>query len=190
MKKYVFIIILFLITPKVYALNIKESKIEVDLNSCIDGDTAKFNYQNETIKVRFLAIDTPELKHGNSDNEPYAIDANDYTCNELKKANRIYLEFDYNSDKQDKYGRYLAWVFVDNELLQEKIIEKGYAKTAYLYNNYKYTNVLKEKQNIAKHNKLGIWGNTKDINCNFLILLFVSIILYLLIILLLNIKKK
>ena len=61
-----------------------------------------------------------------------------YTCSELKKADNIYLEFDENSDKLDRYNRYLAWVFVDDDLLQYKIVKKGLAKVAYLYDDYKY----------------------------------------------------
>lgn len=37
----------------------KEKK-EVKFSSCIDGDTARFIMDKEEIKVRFLAIDTPE----------------------------------------------------------------------------------------------------------------------------------
>lgn len=38
-------------------------KKEVKFSSCIDGDTARFIMDKEEIKVRFLAIDTPETNH-------------------------------------------------------------------------------------------------------------------------------
>lgn len=185
MKKIILLIVLLFSFKNVWAFDTTDNKIKVNLSSCIDGDTAKFDYQGEIIKVRFLAIDTPEIKHGNKDNEPYAIEAKEYTCNELKIANNIYLEFDSNSDKQDKYNRYLAWVFIDNNLLQEKIIEKGYGKVAYLYGDYKYTNILKNKQNTAKKNKLGIWNNIKTINYNYLLLFFILGLIILILIILL-----
>ena len=186
-KVLIFVFTLFLFT-NCYAININNDRIKVTLKSCIDGDTANFYYQNEVIKVRFLAIDTPELQHENQLEEPFAVEAKNYTCNELKKANAIYLEFDPNSDKQDKYDRYLAWIFVDNNLLQEKIVEKGYAKVAYLYGDYKYTKVIKQKQKIAKKNKRGIWKDELDIN--YSLLLIPVIIIISLLIISLFIKKK
>ena len=179
----------FLLIINVNAININKDKIEVTLKSCVDGDTAKFIYQNETIKVRFLAIDTPELKHEDREEEKYAREAKEFACNKLKDANEIYLEFDPNSDKQDKYDRYLAWVFVDDNLLQKDIIIKGYAKVAYLYGDYKYTDILKKEQRRAQKNKLGIWHDYEYINYNYIILFFILGLVILTIILLLFNRK-
>jgi micrococcal nuclease len=125
----------------------------VSLNYCVDGDTADFNYQNNDYRFRFIGIDSPELVN----NEPYSKLAANYSCELLVKANKIEVEFDENCDIEDKYGRKLAWVFVDDELLQSKILKKGYAVVAYLYDDYKYTNDLYESENIAKSLKLGLW---------------------------------
>ena len=69
-----------------------------------------------------------------------------------------------NSTKTDKYDRIIAWVFVDDELLQEDLVSKGYAKVAYLYGDYKYTTQLKEKEQIAKNKKLRIWSSNTNTN--------------------------
>ena len=191
MKKILLFILLLTIFTNINAIDINKNKINVSLNKCIDGDTAKFNYKNEIIKVRFLAINSPELQHKNQLEEPYALDAKNFTCDELKSANNIYLEFDPNSDIQDKYDRYLVWVFVDNSLLQEKIVEKGYAKVAYLYGDYKYTSKLKEKQKIAKKNKLGIWKDNNDPNYYYLLIpILITVITLSLLLIVLSIKKK
>lgn len=49
-------------------------------------------------------------------------------------------------------------MFVDDELLQEQLIQKGYAKVAYLYGDYKYTGRLQEAEKKAKAERLGIWS--------------------------------
>ena len=59
MKKIFLFIILFFSISNVYAITEKEN-INVTLNKCIDGDTASFKYNDKIIKVRFLAVDTPE----------------------------------------------------------------------------------------------------------------------------------
>lgn len=142
---------------------IKAEKIEVKFSDCVDGDTAKFIYKDEKITARFLAIDTPETVHPTKEDEKYGKEASDYTCKRIKEAKKIVLEFDKDSDKKDKYDRYLVWVFVDNKLLQEELVEKGLASVAYLYGDYKYTNTLEELEQKAEEKKLGIWNiNSND----------------------------
>ncbi len=137
-------------------------KQKVTFSDCVDGDTAKVILDNEEIKIRFLAIDTPETKHPTKGEEPFGKEASNYTCERLKNANKIEIELDSNSDKKDKYERYLVWVFVDNSLLQDDLISKGYAKVAYLYDDYKYTHTLQESEKIAKEQKLGVWNDYKE----------------------------
>ncbi len=142
-----------------YALEgISESEI-VTLEKCVDGDTATFKDQSgTTFKTRFLAIDTPETVHPTKEVELYGKEASTYTCTQLTNATEIKLEYDEGSSKVDKYGRRLAWIYVDQVLLQEKLIEQGYAKVAYLYGDYKYTELLQKKEEEAKEKKLGLWA--------------------------------
>ena len=156
MKKIFLIILLILLLP----LNVvAEEKTQVTFKECIDGDTAKFIMNKKEIKVRFLGIDTPELQSNTKDEEPYAQEARNYTCRKLMKATKIELEFDKKSDKKDKYKRYLAWVFCDNELLQEKLVSNGYAEVKYIKDDYKYASLLKETQIKAKEKKKGIYSS-------------------------------
>lgn len=150
MKKYLFVLITLFIFPiSVFA------KEEVTLAKCVDGDTANFNLNGEVIKARFLAIDTPE---STKEKEPYGKEASNYTCETLTKAKKIEIEYDPDSNKTDKYSRHLVWVFVDGELLQEKILAKGLAEVAYLYGDYKYTEDLQKVEAKAKEKKLNIWS--------------------------------
>lgn len=160
MKKISLFIILFIMFTPVYA------KEKVEFSSCTDGDTFKIIYSNEIKTVRLLAVDTPESVHPKKEVEYYGKEASDYTCNVLKKANKIELEFDDNSDKLDKYDRLLAWVFIDDKLLQESLIEGGYAKVAYLYGDYKYTTKLQELQEIASNKNIGVWDEEAKENFN------------------------
>ncbi len=150
MKKLIFIICLFLVPFSIYA------KEEVTLNKCVDGDTAWFNLKEEKIKVRFLAIDTPE---STNKNEKYGKEASEFTCNLLKNATKIEIEYDEKADKTDKYNRYLAWVFVDDKLLQDLIVREGYAEIKYIYGDYKYLNTLNDSLKLAKKEGLNLWSD-------------------------------
>ena len=153
MKKLVVGIITFLLFINVsYALD------EVKLSKCVDGDTIKVKIDNKEYTVRMLAIDTPESVHPEKKVEYYGKEASEYTCNIVSNAKKIELEYDSGSDKTDKYDRLLAWVIVDGELLQDKLVSLGYAEVAYLYGDYKYTSLLEEHQELASAKNLGIWN--------------------------------
>lgn len=137
--------------------NEETEKVMVKFNEGVDGDTVKFEMNGEIIKVRFLAVDTPESVHPTKEVQAYGVEASNFTKEKLKNAKTIELEFDNNSDKTDKYGRYLAWIWVDGELLQDLLVKEGLAKVAYLYADYKYTSLLQESEKVAKEAKIGIW---------------------------------
>lgn len=135
------------------------AKEEVTFSKCVDGDTIKVKVKNKEATVRMLAVDTPESVHPKKIVEYYGEEASDYTCNLITNAKKIELEYDSNSDKYDKYERLLAWVFVDDYLLQDKLVRNGYAEVAYLYGNYKYTDLLKDHEVLAKQEHIGIWND-------------------------------
>ena len=126
---------------------------EAFLISCVDGDTANLKVDGVKESVRFIAVDTPEL----SSQDFFAQEAADFTCNALKQANQIQLEFDPESDPRDKHGRMIAWVHVDDVLLQRDLVKGGYAKVKYIYGDYRYVDELNRLQTSAKKSGLGIW---------------------------------
>lgn len=93
-----------------------------------DGDT--FFYKDLTIRI--LGIDAPEIihkEHGIFEDQAYGRQAAEMTINILRKAKLIeYIPF-----QNDKYGRLLAHVFVDGELLSIHLIRAGLA-----YENISY----------------------------------------------------
>lgn len=157
-KYFVVLFVLFLVffAYEMYT-GVNTPQNEVQLVRCIDGDTAEFNRSNEEIKVRFLAIDTPEIAKANKPAEDFGDEAKTYTCNLLTNAKVIKLE--YEDAKEDKYGRTLAWVWVDGVLLQESIVRQGLAEVKYLYDDYKYTDIVQLGEQDAKKEQRGIWSN-------------------------------
>lgn len=141
-----------------------DKKYEVTLNKCVDGDTAKFTFDDgEVYSVRFLAVDTPETVHPNKEVEPFGKEASEYTCNKLTNAKKIELEYDKKAGVTDRYNRMLAWVFVDDNLLQVNLIREGLAEVAYTYGDYKYVDLLKDEESVAKTSKKGIWSDEQPV---------------------------
>lgn len=131
-------------------------RFTVTLDKCVDGDTAWFNIDGESTKVRFLYIDTPE---STNQIEPYGKEASAYTKNELTNAKTIELELNKDGDSKDKYDRLLVWVFVDGELLQEKLAKEGLVEKFYDYGyDYTYKQEIIDADNEARSNHLGIYS--------------------------------
>lgn len=151
-------IIIIMISIFFIGINYVYAKEEVKFSKCVDGDTLKVIIEDKEYTVRMLSIDTPESVKANTEVEYYGKESSEYTCKKLTNAKKIELEYDEKSDKFDKYDRLLAWVFVDNKLLQTELVELGYAKVAYLYDDYKYNDILKTKQELASTKNLGIWN--------------------------------
>lgn len=154
MKKVVMIFLFFCL----FITNVYAERVSVKFEACVDGDTIKVMLDDKKTTVRFLAIDTPETVHPTKGEQPFGKEASNYTCDKVKNAKKLEIEYDEGSTKTDKYNRALGWVFVDDTLLQKDLVSLGYAKVAYLYGDYKYTEDLKKEESIAKSKKLGVWS--------------------------------
>lgn len=128
----------------------------------IDGDTSKFKIKGKEKTVRYLLIDTPETKHPRLGVQPFGKEASERTKSLLSSAKKIEVEYDVGP-KTDKYGRDLAYVFVDGKMVNEILVREGLAKVAYVYPpNTKYLDRLKAAEALAKEEKLGIWSEQAD----------------------------
>ncbi len=113
----------------------------------LDGDTIRIDI-GET--VRYMGIDAPEK------NDYLGLSAQRYH-EKLTLGKDIRLEFD--REKTDKYGRILAYVYVGDQLINEKMVEEGYAHPLWYNKMYKpklYDRLLKAEQ-WAKDHHNGIW---------------------------------
>ena len=124
----------------------------------IDGDTLKVQLENgKEETVRFLLVDTPETKHPRLGVQPFGPEASAFTKKYASEGKKIQLELDVS--EREKYGRLLAYVWVDGQMLNRLLIEQGLARVAYVYApNTKYVDYLREFQTKAQANKKGIWS--------------------------------
>jgi len=94
----------------------------------IDGDSIKvcFYIQDELYKYSFrlAGIDTPELRSKNLKEKEFAKKVKKY-LKLMIETKFIYLKL----QKFDKYGRILADVYYNDELINELLVTKGYAHT-------------------------------------------------------------
>ncbi|WP_431189527.1 thermonuclease family protein [Aciduricibacillus chroicocephali] len=133
-----------------------KNQATVKLSRVVDGDTIKVYYKGKEETVRYLLMDTPESKKPGECIQPYAEKASKRN-EQLIKSGKLTLEFE--KSRTDKYGRLLAYVFVDGKSVQETLIKEGLARVAYVYEPpYKYLNQYEQAQEFAKNKKLNIWS--------------------------------
>lgn len=101
----------------------------VQVERVIDGDTVVVNGES----VRMLGLNTPEK------GEKYYSEAKNYTSS-LVMNRTIVIE----RRGKDKYDRELAYLFYNNENLNAKIVEKGYANAYFPEGKDNYYNIFIE----------------------------------------------
>lgn len=166
MKFSFFILAWFVFPFSVLALDNQSNQFSVTLSKCVDGNSARFILENNEIKVRFIGVESNSVVVADVNDEINGSLVSEYVCNVLKNAKDIKLEYENNSEKEDKYGRKLVWVWVDGVLLQENLVKIGYSKIAYLSDDYKYSDLLLSAEDYAKNNELGIWYKENVVDTN------------------------
>lgn len=114
-----------------------------------DGDTF-FDLSGQ--KVRLLAIDTPE------EGDPFHDEATTRLAELLLGSS---IAFRFESKKYDKYGRLLALVYADSELVNRQLLVEGLAHTYFFpqdFENILLMDSLCAAQREARELSLGIWS--------------------------------
>lgn len=145
-------------------LNNKLKLEEVEVTRVIDGDTFECVINEKTQKVRLIGVDTPESVHPDKNkNSGEGKKASDYTKEKLQ-GKKVGLEYDVQ--KNDKYGRILAYVWNESKMYNLELLEKGYAKVLTIPPNIKYSELFLEKQKIAQETNQGFWNKEGETNGN------------------------
>ena len=132
-------------------------RIPVEYRRTVDGDTILVGYNGKEVKLRYLLTDTPESVHPQMGKQPFGEEAS-LRNQELLESGEVTIEFDVG-ERIDKYGRLLAYVYVDDVSVQETLIREGLARVAYVYPpNTRHLDGLEKAQELAKQEGLGIWS--------------------------------
>jgi micrococcal nuclease len=113
-----------------------------------DGDTITVLRVYEQVKIRLYGIDTPEKK------QAFGNKAKRYTNAMIKGKSVRIVPVD-----QDKYGRTVALVYVDDQCLNESLVRDGYA---WVYRHYCHKDFCRdwsELEGSARKNSQGLWAD-------------------------------
>jgi micrococcal nuclease len=129
--------------------------LSATVTNVVDGDTIDVEIDGQEERVRLLLVDTPETKHPSKPIQPFGPEASEYTKTTLL-GKQVGLEKDVS--ERDRYGRVLAYIWLDDRMHNEALIEKGLARVATFPPDIKYVDRFREKQSEAQQNGVGIWS--------------------------------
>lgn len=111
-----------------------------------DGDTIEVLSNRTLYKVRLDGIDCPEKK------QPWGTQAKSFVSNAaFGKKVRLVIS------SKDRYGRYLAFVYLPNgKNLNHELLKHG---LAWHYKQYSKDKKMADMEAIARKNKTGLWSD-------------------------------
>jgi micrococcal nuclease len=117
----------------------------------VDGDTLLLA---NGARVRLLGIDAPEL-HGDAP-QPLAREATDFVRGWIGNR-QVHLRFD--RERVDRYGRFLAYVSIDDRLLNEALLRAGLARARTRFNySERSKRIFRQAERDAQQAGRGIWN--------------------------------
>ncbi len=129
---------------------------EVLVQRVIDGDTVQLS---DGRLVRYIGIDTPEMRRKVGDvwklePEPFAQEATEAN-RRLVEGRKVRLEYD--AQTQDRFGRLLAYVYVNGTLVNEYLLEEGYAHPITIPPNVRFAPRFQAMSRKARAEHKGLW---------------------------------
>jgi micrococcal nuclease len=139
-------------------VNHSDKGIAVKINKVISGQTIEIILNNQPVKVRLLGLDTPDRQQKtwaeNSKQELIKILTNNYQQT-LKQVN---INLSANLAEKDAYNRINGYIWHKGKLINEQLIESGYAVANLTYTDGEYDQELILAQDYARIMEKGVWN--------------------------------
>lgn len=131
----------------------------------VDGDTLKFSTGE---RIRLIGVDTPEARYNDKllrDSRKSGKDTGTIIALGIKASKftkdlclNKKVRLDYDVEKHDRYGRTLAYVYLeDGTFINARIIEEGYGQIMTIPPNVKYADYFRKLEKEARDGRKGLW---------------------------------
>lgn len=124
----------------------------------VDGDTIVVDVHGVPTKVRLIGLDTPEAVDPRKSVQCFGEEASQ-EAHRMLDGQSVRLESDPSQDTYDKYGRTLAYVFLqDGTLFNKYMITEGFGHEYTYRIPYTYQSEFKTAQREARAAGKGLWA--------------------------------
>ena len=121
----------------------------------VDGDTIHVRIGARVERVRYIGVDSPELRHPARGEEAGGRAARRENA-ELVAGRRVRLELD--AQARDRHGRLLAYVWVADLMVNAELVRRGFAQVMTVPPNVRYQALFLRLQREARAAARGLWG--------------------------------
>jgi micrococcal nuclease len=130
--------------------------LEGTVTRIVDGDTIHVRVDGRLEKVRYIGVNTPEVHHPRKGEEPGGRAAAAVNRG-LVDGRRVRLELDTQS--RDRYGRLLAYVWVDDTMINAELVRRGFAQVMTVPPNVRHQSLFLKLQREAREAGRGLWAD-------------------------------
>nr|OEJ77920.1 hypothetical protein A5482_14510 [Cyanobacterium sp. IPPAS B-1200] len=123
----------------------------------VSGQTLEVAINNQVYGVRLTGFDVPEPQQEMAEKTL----TNLLTNNLQNPLNSITITLETDLSSKDSFDRLSAYVWLNSDFINQKIIEDGSAIANLTYTDGKYDDILINAQNYARIMNKGIW-ETRD----------------------------
>ncbi len=128
------------------------------MTSVTDGDTIRVTINGKSTPVRLIGIDTPEVTDPRNPVQCFGPEAS-RRAHELLDGTQVWLEYDPSQNRRDRYGRTLAYIWInDTELINQRLVNEGFAHEYTYQTPYKYQDTFRDAENSARTAGRGLWN--------------------------------
>lgn len=125
----------------------------------VDGDTLEVMVGGRRETVRLLGVDTPETVDPDRPVECFGPEASAFTAAHL--TGRV-VRLEYDAERRDPYDRLLAFVIVDGERFNDRLLHEGFARLLVIPPNGRHGRTLLEAELAARREGRGLWEGCGD----------------------------
>ena len=119
-----------------------------------DGDTIHVIYLRHDERIRLIGIDTPEVPWYGGKGECYGVEAGLYARTRLSGRS---VRLDFDVDRRDRYGRLLAYVYLNEELFNLTLVRLGFATSDPVPPDTAMAPEFAAAERAARAAELGLW---------------------------------
>jgi micrococcal nuclease len=122
----------------------------------VDGDTIDITIGGHDDTVRLIGIDTPETVKPDAPVECFGAEASAHLAALLPAGTPVRLERDEVA--RDRFGRLLAYVYLDQTFVNLELVEQGYAEARTYGDNESLAGPFAAAEATARDAGRGLWG--------------------------------
>lgn len=127
-----------------------------EVSNVVDGDTVDILAAGETLRLRYLHLDAPELNSTSS--EPAECLAEEAKAVNAGLVLGQSVTISYDEECEDRFGRLLGFVYLGERMVNKVLVERGYGRLLFIAPNLSLVSEFETLEAMAKEQSAGVWG--------------------------------